>query len=246
MGALHNGHIALIERSKQDTALTVCSIFVNPTQFNNSGDYKLYPITIEKDIALLEAAGTDVLFLPSITEMYPNGTAGLEHYDLGYLETVLEGKYRPGHFQGVCLVVSRLLNIIPAGQLYRQTDTTDDILGNLGFGVAYSLYRTSRLKTSLQFEGEGFYGRRSQDSLEVVPIAPGFQYKHAKIDNDLYGGIGRMTARFEYSLGRSGLFKLFADGGVQGKFTLINYSGLGSFDELLWGPYAKVGFRYSF
>jgi pantoate--beta-alanine ligase len=118
MGALHSGHIALIDQSKQATAVTVCSIFVNPTQFNNPSDYQLYPNTIEQDIAKLEAAGCDVLFLPSIAEMYPNGTTGLEHYDLGYLETLLEGKFRPGHFQGVCQVMFRLLSMVQPHQLF--------------------------------------------------------------------------------------------------------------------------------
>jgi pantoate--beta-alanine ligase len=118
MGALHNGHIALIEQSKNATSLTVCSIFVNPTQFNNPGDYKLYPNTIEKDIALLEAAGTEVLFLPSIEEMYSKGITGLEQYDLGFLETVLEGKYRPGHFQGVCQIMNRLLTMVKPHKLF--------------------------------------------------------------------------------------------------------------------------------
>jgi pantoate--beta-alanine ligase len=118
MGALHNGHLALIDRSKKDTSITVCSIFVNPTQFNNSSDYQLYPNTIEQDIAGLEAAGCDVLFLPSIAEMYPRGTTGLEQYDLGYLETLLEGKYRPGHFQGVCQVMYRLLTMVQPNTLF--------------------------------------------------------------------------------------------------------------------------------
>ena len=118
MGALHNGHIALIDQSKQATAVTVCSIFVNPTQFNNPGDYQLYPKTIEQDIVKLEAAGCDALFLPSIEEMYPQGTAGLEQYDLGYLETLLEGKFRPGHFQGVCQVMFRLLSMVQPHQLF--------------------------------------------------------------------------------------------------------------------------------
>src|SRR5277367_4507826 len=83
MGALHEGHISLITISKKDTSLTVCSIFVNPTQFNDPKDFQKYPITIEKDIALLEKAGTDVLFLPEVSELYPTGTTGLEHYDLG-------------------------------------------------------------------------------------------------------------------------------------------------------------------
>jgi pantoate--beta-alanine ligase len=118
MGALHDGHIALIDRSKKDTAITVCSIFVNPTQFNNSGDYQKYPNTIEQDIVRLEAAGCDALFLPSIAQMYPQGTAGLEQYDLGYLETLLEGKYRPGHFQGVCQVMFRLLTMVQPHKLF--------------------------------------------------------------------------------------------------------------------------------
>ena len=110
MGALHQGHISLIERSKKESGLTLCSIFVNPTQFNNPEDFKKYPITIENDIDMLEKWGTDVLFLPEATEIYPPGSAKI-HYDLDYLETLLEGKYRPGHFQGVCQVVDRLLDI---------------------------------------------------------------------------------------------------------------------------------------
>lgn len=118
MGALHNGHIALIDQSKKNTDVTVCSIFVNPTQFNNAGDYQLYPKTIEQDIVKLEAGGCDALFLPSIAEMYPKGTTGLEHYELGYLETLLEGRYRPGHFQGVCQVMFRLLSMVQPSQLF--------------------------------------------------------------------------------------------------------------------------------
>ena len=118
MGALHQGHISLIGTSKIANGLTVCSIFVNPAQFNDAKDFNNYPSTIEKDIDALENAGCDVLFLPSVAEIYPSGTQNAKTYDLGYLETVLEGKYRPGHFQGVCLVVHRLLNIINANQLY--------------------------------------------------------------------------------------------------------------------------------
>jgi pantoate--beta-alanine ligase len=118
MGALHHGHISLIHASKKADAISVCSIFVNPAQFNDAKDFNNYPSTIEKDIDALEKAGCDVLFLPSVSEMYPGGTGNAKTYDLGYLETVLEGKYRPGHFQGVCLVVHRLLDIIPTDDLY--------------------------------------------------------------------------------------------------------------------------------
>jgi pantoate--beta-alanine ligase len=118
MGALHPGHISLIEQSKKASNSTVCSIFVNPTQFNDPADFEKYPVTIEKDIALLETAGCDVLFLPSVSEIYPDGVNAKRQYDLGFLETLLEGKFRPGHFQGVCMVVHRLLEIVLPDNLY--------------------------------------------------------------------------------------------------------------------------------
>lgn len=118
MGALHKGHISLLHDSKKSNSVSICSIFVNPAQFNDARDFDNYPTTIEKDIDALEAAGCDILFLPSVLEMYPNGTEHAEKYNLGYLETVLEGKFRPGHFQGVCLVMLRLLTIITADELY--------------------------------------------------------------------------------------------------------------------------------
>ena len=118
MGALHEGHISLMYHSKQVDDLSVSSIFVNPVQFNDPADFKKYPVTLEKDIALLESAGCDVLFVPSVAEMYPQGANLKFHYDLGYLETILEGQYRPGHFQGVCKVVHRLLEIVNPDNLY--------------------------------------------------------------------------------------------------------------------------------
>jgi len=118
MGALHKGHISLVEMSKKANVVTVSSIFVNPTQFNDPRDFEKYPITLEKDIAMLEAAGCDVLFLPSVKEMYPEGIKPTTYYNLGYLETVLDGKFRPGHYQGVCMVVQRLLEIVKPDDLY--------------------------------------------------------------------------------------------------------------------------------
>jgi pantoate--beta-alanine ligase len=118
MGALHNGHISLVAESKKNNLFTVCSIFVNPTQFNDPRDYEKYPITLENDILLLEQSGCDILFVPPVKEIYPDGTMQLKHYDLGYLEKVLEGQYRPGHFQGVCMVIDKLLNIVNSGNLY--------------------------------------------------------------------------------------------------------------------------------
>jgi pantoate--beta-alanine ligase len=117
MGALHEGHLTLIKTSKMQVGHTVASIFVNPTQFNNPNDFKLYPVTIEKDIKQLEAAGCDILFLPAVDEIYPPSYAK-PHYDLGDIENRLEGFYRPGHFQGVCQVVDRLLQIVNPDHLY--------------------------------------------------------------------------------------------------------------------------------
>src|SRR5665647_3491754 len=110
MGALHSGHIGLVTKARNETQLVICSIFVNPTQFNDPKDFEKYPTTIEKDIYLLEKAGCDVLFLPSVADIYPDGIKPTRNYELGFLETILEGKFRPGHFQGVCQVVHRLLN----------------------------------------------------------------------------------------------------------------------------------------
>jgi len=118
MGALHNGHISLITEAISTGDLTVCSIFVNPTQFNNPGDLEKYPRTTQQDIALLTEANCEVLYLPSVEDVYPNGTKLDEPYDLGYLDTVLEGQYRPGHFQGVAQVVDRLLQVVNPDKLY--------------------------------------------------------------------------------------------------------------------------------
>jgi pantoate--beta-alanine ligase len=118
MGALHQGHLSLLETAKKTTGLAVCSIFINPTQFNDPKDFQKYPVTIEKDIYQLEKNGVDILFLPDVQEIYPHGTTALERYDLGYLENILEGQYRPGHFQGVCQVMRRLLDIVQPHHLF--------------------------------------------------------------------------------------------------------------------------------
>ena len=118
MGALHAGHISLVEFSKKENDITVSSIFINPSQFNDPKDFEKYPVTIERDIEMLEAAGCDLLFIPSVQEIYPSGFTNTKKYELGFLETVLEGKYRPGHYQGVCMVMERLLKIVMPDNLY--------------------------------------------------------------------------------------------------------------------------------
>ena len=117
MGALHQGHISLIEKSKSENDITICSIFINPTQFNNPNDFKKYPITIEADIEQLELNGCDILFMPSVDDIYPENFQK-SNFELGYLDNILEGKHRAGHFQGVCMVVNRLLEIVKCDKLY--------------------------------------------------------------------------------------------------------------------------------
>ncbi|MEI8280061.1 MAG: pantoate--beta-alanine ligase [Bacteroidota bacterium] len=119
MGALHAGHGFLVKKAKEkQDALVVCSIFVNPTQFNEKSDFDKYPVSVEADIDLLTNMGCDVLFLPTVEEMYPGGTDKVPSYDFGYLDTILEGAQRPGHFKGVGQVVGRLLEIVKPQYLY--------------------------------------------------------------------------------------------------------------------------------
>ena len=119
--------------------------------------------------------------------------------------------------------------------VYTQKDTTQDLLGNLGGGLGYTVYSSSHLRFGLQAEIEAFYGIRSQDSSETLGQDTGLSPVTASIDNTLYGGIGRVTARVEYRLGQSGLFKIFAEVGAEGRYTIIEYPGAGSPTEMLWG-----------
>lgn len=118
MGALHAGHISLVESSVKENGVTIVSVFVNPTQFNNAGDLASYPRDEESDIRLLANAGADAVFLPSVDEMYPQGKQRDHDYDLGNAAEVMEGKYRPGHFQGVAQVVSRLFRLVRPDRAY--------------------------------------------------------------------------------------------------------------------------------
>jgi pantoate--beta-alanine ligase len=116
MGALHPGHIRLIQKSNEQNDISLCSIFVNPAQFNNAEDLKKYPRDLKADLALLEEAGCDAVFIPSTKVMYPgNRTIKIS---FGHLEEIMEGKFRPGHFQGVGLVVSKLFNIVQPTRAY--------------------------------------------------------------------------------------------------------------------------------
>lgn len=116
MGALHPGHISLVKRSVSENDITVVSIFVNPTQFNDKNDLANYPRMLDKDLHLLEENGCDFVFAPSEKEMYPE--TDNRKFAFGYIEEVMEGKHRPGHFNGVGQVVSKLFAIVPAQKAY--------------------------------------------------------------------------------------------------------------------------------
>ncbi|MBQ9137938.1 MAG: pantoate--beta-alanine ligase [Alistipes sp.] len=116
MGALHQGHISLVERARKECDTVVVSVFVNPTQFNDKNDLKNYPRTPEADAAMLEAAGVDYVLFPSVEEIYPEPDTRI--FDFGLVDKVMEGATRPGHFNGVAQVVSRLFDIVEPTKAY--------------------------------------------------------------------------------------------------------------------------------
>jgi len=118
MGALHEGHLRLIRQSEVENDLTVCSIFVNPIQFNNPDDLAKYPRNVSRDARLLSSNGCDMLFCPGEEEMYPNGGTENIEIEFGMLDKVMEGMFRPGHFKGVVIVVKKLFDIISPTNAY--------------------------------------------------------------------------------------------------------------------------------
>ena len=139
MGALHEGHASLVERSVKENGVTVVSVFLNPTQFNDQGDLDRYPRTLEADCQLLEKVGADYVFAPSVEEMYP--TPDTRHFEYPPVTTVMEGAKRPGHFNGVCQVVSRLFYITRPTRAYfgekdwQQIAVIKAMVKALGLGV---------------------------------------------------------------------------------------------------------------
>jgi pantoate--beta-alanine ligase len=123
MGALHKGHVSLINIARAENKIVVCSIFVNPTQFNDPADLQRYPRPVEEDKRMLEAANCDILFMPSVNEMYPNGDFTTQKEDFGMLDKVMEGASRPGHFAGMITIVNKLfLAVKPNNAYFGQKD----------------------------------------------------------------------------------------------------------------------------
>ena len=139
MGALHEGHASLVRRAVLENDLTVVSVFVNPTQFNDKSDLQSYPRNLNADCKLLESCGADYVFAPTVEEMYPQPDK--RHFEFPPITTVMEGKHRPGHFNGVCQVVSRLFYIVRPIRAYfgekdwQQIAVVKAMVKSLGLGV---------------------------------------------------------------------------------------------------------------
>ena len=148
MGALHQGHLFLVQSSKAENQVTVGTVYVNPTQFNDVGDLEKYPRSLEKDVALLERGGCDALFCPDNEEMYAQSSK--MKFDFGPLDKILEGEFRPGHFSGVALVVSKLFHIVQPDIAYfgqkdfQQFQIISRLVEELKFGIQLRCIPTQR------------------------------------------------------------------------------------------------------
>ena len=161
MGALHAGHLSLVKLAQKDCDVVVSSIFINPTQFNDSSDLENYPSNIEEDILLLEEQSCDILFVPSVQEMYPQGPVTKE-YLLNGIDTVLEGQKRPGHFDGVCTIVHRLFSIVKPNIGYfgekdfQQVAVIRQMVKSLSLPIQIKTGRTIREKDGLAKSSRNF------------------------------------------------------------------------------------------
>lgn len=170
MGALHEGHLQLLRASSHENDITICSIFVNPTQFNNPDDYKLYPRTLEQDIALLKTVGCDILFAPHAEEVYLQQQ--LLQFSFGALETVMEGEHRPGHFNGVATVVSKLFHFVQPHRAYfgqkdlQQVAIVKQLVQALSFDLELVRYPTIREKDGLAMSSRN--GRLNAEQRQIA------------------------------------------------------------------------------
>jgi pantoate--beta-alanine ligase len=172
MGALHDGHLDLVAKSRSSCDVTIVSIFVNPTQFNNSEDFQKYPNTLDQDLEKLEQAGVDYVFLPSVEVIYPTPTQ--LKFDFGELEHVLEGKFRPGHFNGVGVVVSKLFHLIrPDVAFFGQKDLQQVaiiklLVNDLSFSLKLEVVSTRRESDGLAMSSRNL--RLSKEEREKALI----------------------------------------------------------------------------
>ena len=173
MGALHEGHLELIRMAKRQACIAVASIFVNPTQFNDPRDLEKYPRTPEKDAALLLSADCDALFMPPVEEVYPSEKNFAVELDFKQLDKVMEGKFRPGHFEGMATVVNRLLDIVRPQRLYmgqkdfQQLSVVREMIRQLALPVDLIMCPTVR-----EPDGLAMSSRNTRLSPEMRAVAP--------------------------------------------------------------------------
>jgi pantoate--beta-alanine ligase len=154
MGALHEGHKALVDKASKENEIVVISIFVNPTQFNNQEDLALYPRTLDADLDLLKTIENGIIFVPSVVDIYPENTS-FKPFDLGILDKVMEGKHRPGHFDGVVHVVHNLFKIVEPTKAYfgqkdfQQLAVIRKMNAHYGFPIEIIACETLRENTGL-------------------------------------------------------------------------------------------------
>lgn len=211
MGALHDGHLELVQRSKAISDLTVVSIFVNPTQFNNPEDFENYPITLEADLQRLAAVGVDYVFVPTLETMYPAATK--LKFDFGDLEKVLEGEFRPGHFNGVGLVVSKLFHLIrPHFSFFGQKDLQQvgiikRLVKDLSFDIKLEIVPTMRESDGLAMSSRNVRlnpeERKSAlilyNSMEKAKVALLAKKPWQEIQSEIVADFGNTeTAKLEY------------------------------------------------
>ena len=172
MGALHEGHLQLVRAAAQACDEVIASVFVNPTQFNNPDDLRLYPRQPEQDAAALGPAGCTALFLPSVAEMYPQPT--VLRFDFGPLEHVMEGAHRPGHFNGVATVVSKLFHMARPHAAYfgqkdfQQVAVVRQLIADLSFDLELVVYPTVRETTGLAMSSRN--QRLAPEARVVAPL----------------------------------------------------------------------------
>ena len=171
MGALHEGHLSLVERARKENDIVAVSVFVNPIQFNNKEDLEKYPRTVENDLALLEKAGADIAFTPSVEEMYPEPVTTVYHF--GQIEEVMEGPRRPGHFSGVAVVVRRLFELTQPDRAYfgekdfQQIAIIRDLLRQMNSNIELVPCPIVRADDGLALSSRNM--RLSKEAREVAP-----------------------------------------------------------------------------
>ena len=209
MGALHEGHLSLVEMAKKQCNISIVSVFVNPTQFNSKSDLSSYPSNIEKDKFLLEQSQCDILFFPSVSEIYPNGEIK-NTYFLNGLDKMYEGAKRPGHFDGVCTIVHRLLSLTKADKAYFGQKDFQQL------AIVKQLVHQTKLKTQIieaptkrEHDGLAMSSRNQLLNPQQRKIAPTIyqalveakqSYGRLKIDDIIHKVKSRMNTHKEIKL----------------------------------------------